>query len=85
MLEAWNVAKGRKVQGGRILSQGTVDKQFQMKAKGHSFLGGNNTTPLKYCPLARWMTKAIAKQYKTAVSSTGFKTINNNKKQGLHK
>ena len=24
MFEAWNVAKGRKVQGGRILSQGTV-------------------------------------------------------------
>ena len=25
MFEAWNVSKGRKVQGGRILSQGTVD------------------------------------------------------------
>ena len=25
MFEAWNVAKGRKGQGGRILSQGTVD------------------------------------------------------------
>ena len=25
MFEAWNVGKGRKVQGGRILSQGTVD------------------------------------------------------------
>ena len=24
MFEAWNVEKGRKVQGGRILSQGTV-------------------------------------------------------------
>ena len=24
MFEAWKVAKGRKVQGGRILSQGTV-------------------------------------------------------------
>ena len=24
MFEAWNVDKGRKVQGGRILSQGTV-------------------------------------------------------------
>ena len=24
MFEAWNVANGRKVQGGRILSQGTV-------------------------------------------------------------
>ena len=24
MFEAWNVAKGHKVQGGRILSQGTV-------------------------------------------------------------
>jgi hypothetical protein len=24
MFEAWNEAKGRKVQGGRILSQGTV-------------------------------------------------------------
>ena len=24
MFEAWNVAKGRKVQGGLILSQGTV-------------------------------------------------------------
>ena len=24
MFEAWNVAKGSKVQGGRILSQGTV-------------------------------------------------------------
>ena len=24
MFEAWNVAKGRKLQGGRILSQGTV-------------------------------------------------------------
>ena len=24
MFEAWNVARGRKVQGGRILSQGTV-------------------------------------------------------------
>ena len=24
MFEAWNVTKGRKVQGGRILSQGTV-------------------------------------------------------------
>jgi hypothetical protein len=31
MFEAWNVAKGHKVQGGRILSQGTVSsnhKQF---------------------------------------------------------
>ena len=27
MFEAWNVAKGRKVQGGRILSQGTVYPQ----------------------------------------------------------
>ena len=25
MFEAWNVAKGHKVQGGRILSQGTVN------------------------------------------------------------
>ena len=24
LFEAWNVAKGRKVQGGQILSQGTV-------------------------------------------------------------
>ena len=24
MFEAWNVAKGHKVQGGQILSQGTV-------------------------------------------------------------
>ena len=29
MFEAWNVAKGRKVQGGRILSQGTVDVQVR--------------------------------------------------------
>ena len=28
MFEAWNVAKGRKVQGGRILSQGTVYLSF---------------------------------------------------------
>jgi hypothetical protein len=26
MFEAWNVEKGRKVQGGRILSHGTVYK-----------------------------------------------------------
>ena len=29
MFEAWNVAKGRKVQGGRILSQGTVCDYFK--------------------------------------------------------
>ena len=29
MFEAWNVAKGRKVQGGRILSQGTVNKTLE--------------------------------------------------------
>ena len=28
MFEAWNVAKGRKVQGGRIISQGTVAWKF---------------------------------------------------------
>ena len=30
MFEAWNVAKGRKVQGGRILSQGTVLTEMQL-------------------------------------------------------
>ena len=29
MFEAWNVAKGRKVQGGRILSQGTVEESSE--------------------------------------------------------
>ena len=28
MFEAWNVAKGRKVQGGWILSQGTVQDEL---------------------------------------------------------
>ncbi len=31
MFEAWNVAKGRKVQGGRILSQGTVNTDIKLK------------------------------------------------------
>jgi hypothetical protein len=30
MFEAWNVAKGRNVQGGRILSQGTVCLAFSL-------------------------------------------------------
>jgi hypothetical protein len=33
MFEAWNVAKGRKVQGGRILSQGTVTVGSQCQKK----------------------------------------------------
>ena len=33
MFEAWNVAKGRKVQGGRILSQGTVCAIIQIAEK----------------------------------------------------
>jgi hypothetical protein len=33
MFEAWNVAKGRKVQGGRILSQGTVANDMTMNDK----------------------------------------------------
>ena len=46
MFEAWNVAKGRKVQGGRILSQGTV-----IAAKGAStkyWLKGVNTYAINY-------------------------------------
>ena len=44
MFEAWNVAKGRKVQGGRILSQGTVytlhtliNKHVHQKKEGKIF------------------------------------------------
>jgi hypothetical protein len=34
MFEAWNVAKGRQVQGGRILSQGTVNRcMMEMERK----------------------------------------------------
>ena len=33
MFEAWNVAKGRKVQGGRILSQGTVYEYREHKVE----------------------------------------------------
>jgi hypothetical protein len=32
MFEAWNVANGRKVQGGRILSQGTVTRQQKIRS-----------------------------------------------------
>ena len=34
MFEAWNVAKGRKVQRGRILSQGTVHMRWVCKQSG---------------------------------------------------
>jgi hypothetical protein len=36
MFEAWNVAKGRKVQGGRILSQGTVIAKIYLTIKSKS-------------------------------------------------
>ena len=50
MFEAWNVAKGRKVQGGRILSQGTVlgsrvtqwSKALHLSARGVTTVPGSN-------------------------------------------
>ena len=39
MFEAWNVAKGRKVQGGRILSQDTVYVSMSSDGRGGNIWG----------------------------------------------
>ena len=49
MFEAWNVAKGRKVQGGWILSQGTVTQGvvwFMLMIEGSSNMLHNCSSPV---------------------------------------